>query len=466
MVISCGLKPLKVNEPKTVTDAVGIEMSSTNDSITLKYGAQYIGKRQDAEMKKFRANRLGQFIHWGLYSIPGGEWNGTTYLGAAEWLANFAKIPNATWDSLQYQFNPNKFNAVQWAKMAKASGFKYVTITTKHHEGFCLWPSEFTEFDIENTPYKKDLLKEFVDAYTEAGIDVYFYYSILDWHHKDWRYDIKNQADSLAFSKYFEFAKNQLLELQQKYPEVKGFWFDGTWDASWKKNGKYSYDIQKALKEVNPNVIVNSRLRADDFGSRHFDSNGNLMGDYQSGYERYLPAKNDTLITKIDWEACMTIPVNQWGYHKDWSLSHVKSANEILELIVKTVSLGGNFLLNYGPKGDGTFRNEELEISNSIGNWMSKYADKVIYYGDYANLKPQDWGYYVKNTNSGKFYGVVFNLPLSKLLKIELPNGKKLKVVNFETEKLEYHHHDKMGYFISLPENTPNEPFIFEILME
>jgi len=126
--------------------------------IDVKYGQLTPLPRQDDAMKKWRENRFGQFIHWGLYAIPGGVWEGKTYHGAAEWLKSFAKINQQSWDSLQYQFNPKKFNPAEWAKMAKNMGVKYVTITTKHHEGFCLWPSKFTDLAIESTPYKNDLL--------------------------------------------------------------------------------------------------------------------------------------------------------------------------------------------------------------------------------------------------------------------------------------------------------------------
>ncbi len=204
----------------------------------VKYGQLSKLPRQDEAMKKWRYNRFGQFIHWGLYSIPGGVWKGKTYKYAAEFLRSSANIPASEWDSLMYEFSIKKYDPEKWAAMAKDMGAKYVTITTKHYEGFCLWPSEFTDFDIENTPYKKDLLREFVDAYTAAGIDVYFYYSVLDWHHPDWKYHLKNKADTIAFDRYKEFVKNQLVELVERCPEMKGLWFEGTWDNSWKKNGK------------------------------------------------------------------------------------------------------------------------------------------------------------------------------------------------------------------------------------
>ena len=311
--------------------------------ISLKYGAERLGKRQDADMKRFRDNRLGAFIHWGLYAIPGGEWNGEMYGGAAEWLKAWAKVPADEWLKLMEQWNPTRFNPKAWAKMAKKMGVKYVKITTKHHEGFCLWPSKYTQYTVAQTPYKKDILGEMVKAYNDEGIDVHFYFSVLDWSHPDYRYDIKSEEDEIAFARFLEFTDNQLKELATRYPTVKDFWFDGTWDASIKKNGWWTAHVEQMLKEMLPGVTVNSRLRADDYGKRHFDSNGHLMGDYESAYERRLsdPVK-DLKVTRWDWEACMTVPENQWGYHKDWSLSYVKTPLEVLERIVHAVSMGGN----------------------------------------------------------------------------------------------------------------------------
>ena len=162
-------------------------------------------------------------------------------------------------------------------------GVRYVKITTKHHEGFCLWPSKYTENTVANTPYKKDLLGEMVKAYNDEGIDVHFYFSVMDWSHPDWRYDVKTPEDSAAFSRFLTFTDNQLKELATLYPTVKDFWFDSTWDASIKKNGWWTAHVERMLKEMLPGVTINSRLRADDYGKRHFDSNGHLMGDYESG---------------------------------------------------------------------------------------------------------------------------------------------------------------------------------------
>ncbi len=434
----------------------------------VKYG-QYNGlPRQDADMQKWRANRFGQFIHWGLYAIPGGIWEGKTYPYAAEFLKSSAKIPTATWDSLIYKFDIPEYNAKEWAAIAKEMGVKYVTITTKHHEGFCLWPSEYTDFDIESTPYKKDLLREFVNAYTAAGIDVNFYYSVLDWHHPDWRYDIKTDEDKEAFERLKEYTKNQLVELVTLYPEVKGLWFDGTWDGSWKKNGRFSYELEKLLKEKRPGLIVNSRMRADEYGSRHFDSNGVLMGDYESGYERRLPEPTNKEVLTRDWECCMTIPENQWGYHKDWTISHVKSPLELIEMMVQCTSQNGNFLLNFGPMANGDIRSEERAIAKSIGQWM-KVNGEVIYDCGSADLVKQDWGYYTYHEKTNKVYMVVFNNPVSGKYKVRLPKTHTLLKASMLKQKKVTLHIEQISsteYFVVPNKISHDEPFVIELEIE
>ena len=435
--------------------------------VVLEYGPLYYGKRDDAAMQKWRENRFGQFIHWGLYAIPGGIWEGKTYNYASEFLSSSAKISKEEWAELRHQFSIEKFDAKEWAAMAKDLGVKYVCLTTKHHEGFCMWPSKYTDFDIESTPYKKDLLKEFVDAYDAAGIDVHLYYSVLDWHHPDWRYDIKTEEDKKAFERFKKFTQNQLVELLERYPTVKGLWFDGTWDRSWKKNGKFSYQLEVLLKKKSPGLIVNSRLRADDFGKRHFDSNGDLMGDIESGYERRLPDARDTKVTERDWECCMTIPENQWGYHKDWSISHVKSSNELIEMLVHSVSLGGNFLLNFGPKGDGSFREEEKKLVAEIGPWMRNNG-QAIYGCGYAGLKKMDWGYYTRNEKTGKTYMVVCNIPVSGMLKVQLPGKKKIAKAALlqDGSVLKLEKYDSDEFFVILKDKTAGQPFVITLDLE
>lgn len=433
--------------------------------VELKYGANRLGKRHDAAMEKFRDNRLGAFIHWGLYAIPGGEWNNKVYHGAAEWLKSWAKVPTDQWLQLMDQWNPQKFNAKKWAQAAKEMGVKYVKITTKHHEGFCLWPSKYTKYTIANTPYKKDILGELVKAYNDVGIDVHFYFSVLDWSHPDWRYRIKSEEDSIAFQRFLTFTDNQLKELATRYPTVKDFWFDGTWDASIKKNGWWTAHVEQMLKELIPGVTINSRLRADDYGKRHFDSNGHLMGDYESAYERRLPDPvKDLQVTKWDWEACMTIPENQWGYHKDWSLSYVKNPTEILQNIVHAVSMGGNMVVNFGPQADGDFRPEEKNVIKTIGRWMDKYGE-CIYGCDYAGLSKQDWGYYTRKQD--QVYMVVFNPPYSKQLRVQLPKGHQiLEATLLNGEKVQVTETTRNEYNIGMPKEGAQEPFVIRLKLK
>ena len=210
-------------------------------------------------------------------------------------------------------------------------------------------------------------------------------------------------------------------------------------------------------------MTVNSRLRADDYGKRHFDSNGHLMGDYESGYERRLPDPvKDLQVTQWDWEACMTVPENQWGYHRDWSLSYVKTPAEVLERVIHAVAMGGNMAVNFGPQPDGDFRPEEKALASYIGQWMKRYG-QCVYGCDYAGWDKQDWGWY---TTDGEYvYMIVFNAPYSSLLTVKTPKdvsvesavmidgGRALEVI--ETARNEYN--------VRMPSADPGEPFVIRL---
>ncbi len=428
--------------------------------IVLVHGSHRQGKRTDEAMSKWRGYRLGQFIHWGLYAIPGGEWNGKSYNGAAEWIRSWDGMPKSAYDSLIYKFNPTKFNPSAWAKTAKDMGVKYVTITTKHHDGFCLWPSKYTNYTIANSPYKKDIIGPLVKAYDAAGIDVVLYFSIMDWSNPNWRYDIKTEADSLAFNKFKDFTRNQLMELLKLYPQAKGFWFDGTWDKSWIKQAAFVDDLEKEIRALRPGIIIGSRWRPDDFGKRGMDSNGNPMGDYEQGWERKIPNKIED-VHGNDWECVMTVPENQWGYNKAWK-GHLKTVNELLEMEVKCVSLDGNFVLNFGPKGNGEIRKEEQDLAAGIGDWM-RINSAAIYNCGYAGFDKQDWGYVTqKRDDADKNYLLVFNVPVSNALRIKIPTGKAIKKVYLLSQPndiFEPEHITGNEYFIHLKKAEYNNPF-------
>lgn len=393
----------------------------------LMYGAQTLQRRQDETARRFRHDRFGQFIHWGLYSVPAGTWEGVTYDFAAEFLPKSAQIPDRRWQQLAAEFTIEQFDAKAWARTAKRLGARYLTITTKHHDGFCLWPSAFSDFTVAHTPGRRDLLGEIIRAYEAEGLAVHLYYSVLDWHHPDWRYRIETPADEAAFARYLEFAADQLRELATRYPTVRGFWFDGTWDESVRANGQWTLQIELMLKDLIPGLLVNSRLRADDHGVRHHDSNGAMMGDFFSGYERRLPNPWDHAVAEHDWEACMTIPQGSWGYHAGpEAVRSRKHPAELIEQLVQAVSLGGNLLLNYGPKGDGSIPAFELDVAREVGAWLELNGDAVYGCGMAPDWDYPGWGYYTRNESTGIIYAIVTRRPVSGVLPIQLPPASRL----------------------------------------
>jgi len=388
-------------------------------SMPLKHGAHRIGKRTDAEMQRWREHGLGQFIHWGVYAIPGGFWEGKYYPGAAEWIRSWKEMPKEAYDNLYKEFNPTGFNATQWAKQAKDMGAKYMIFTTKHHDGFCLWPSKYTDYTIAQSPYKKDILKQVVDAYTKEGIDVHLYFSIIDWNYKGYRSSPPvTKQDSISYESFKTFTRNQLIEILTNYPTIKGLWFDGSWDKAWINESAWVDELGQELRAMHPGLVIGSRFRADEFGKRHYDSNGDLIDDYDQTWERDLPNSIDDL-NGSDWDCVMTVPENQWGYHSEWK-GYVKTSYDLIEMMVKAVSLNGNFVINFGPDGKGNIRPEETTLAKEIGEWM-KVNQEAIYGTYHSTVKKEDWGYFTQKGN--KLYMCVFNKPINSQLKIEIPKG-------------------------------------------
>jgi alpha-L-fucosidase len=403
----------------------------------LKHGAHAAEKRTDAAMQRWRGYGLGQFIHWGVYAIPGGLWDGKTYTGAAEWIRSWKEMPKEVYDNLYRQFNPTRFDARKWAKQAKEMGARYMIFTTKHHDGFCMWPSRYTDYTIAHTPYKKDIVKELVEAYTAEGIDVYLYFSIIDWSHPGYLSGgninspqvkeafqsgkgcnpFKSAEEKDGYEAFKTFTRNQLFELLENYPQIKGLWFDGSWDVTWVSNAAWVDSLGIELREKHPGLIIGSRFRSDEYGNRHEDANGDLLDDYDQRYERNLP--KDLKETKgFDWECVMTIPENQWGYHRDWSWTYVKTPYDLIEMAVKANAMDGNFVINFGPDGEGNIRREECEIAKEVGRWMTVNGE-AVYGVRHSILEKQDWGFATQKGDT--VYLTLFNKPLNNRVRVKLP---------------------------------------------
>lgn len=297
----------------------------------------------NSRMKWFAEARYGMFIHLGLYSQVGGVWKGKQVNGYAEWIQSKVKIPRDEYSQLLMTFNPSKFDADFIVGTAKQAGMKYLVITSKHHEGFCLWDSKYTDYDVASTPFKgRDILDELNKACQKHGVKFGLYYSILDWHHRAQSgLDVHNQIVEGRKQEYVEYQKNQVLELIERYdPAV--LWFDGDWAKWWTMED--GIDLYNAIRAASSKVIVNNRVAKREL----FDLD--YVTQEQQHFKGTFPKH---------WEGCYTMN-ESWGYSKhdnNW-----KKAQTVYDKLKDINEKGGNLLLNVGPDGNGQIQPEAIAI--------------------------------------------------------------------------------------------------------
>jgi alpha-L-fucosidase len=368
--------------------------------------------RKEQRMKWWKDARFGLFIHWGLYSVPAGEWKGET--NHAEWIRTTAQIPVTEYEKFVQQFDPEKFNATEWVQLAKAAGMKYIVITSKHHDGFCMFDSKQTDFDIMSTPFHRDVMKELSEACRKEGIQLCFYHSIMDWHHpdylprRDWEKD--RPAAGANFSNYISYMKNELKELLTNYGKIGVLWFDGEWENTWThEKGK---DLYQYVRGLQPSIIINNRVDVGREGMQGLTKVGEFVGDFGTP-EQEIPA---TGVPGIDWESCMTMN-NNWGYNSHDS--NWKSSEDLVRKLIEIASKGGNFLLNIGPTSEGAFPQPGIERLKDIGSWM-KINGESIYETQASPFKKLSWGRCTqKNINGGtRLYLHVFDWPVDGKLMV------------------------------------------------
>jgi len=394
-------------------------------------------RRTDAAMDHWRADRFGIMIHFGIYAVPGGVWHGKTIPYAAEWIKSAAGIPTAEYEALTNEFNPTNYDPVAWAKTFKAAGAKYVVVSTKHHDGFCLWDSKYTDYDVMATPYHRDLLRPLAEAVRAEGIDMGFYYSIIDWHHPDYRAAIHTPADAEAYARYIQYMKNQIKELLTEYGPITTLWFDGRWDPAYKTQPQIGKDLEAYCRSLSPGLVLGDRVRA-------YDS----LADYNSGYERRLPETTPP----TDWESCMTMTENSWGYHQSWTGNGWKTPGHLCELLARCASMSGNFLVNIGPKPDGTIRSEERLRLHRMGDWM-KVNGEAIYGTEGFNLPGLPVGDLA--TRKGQtVYVFLFRWPETDKLKLKGLTLSKAELLTASgPQPLALEHADTV---VGLPSETPD----------
>ncbi|MBL8724925.1 MAG: alpha-L-fucosidase [Planctomycetes bacterium] len=325
---------------------------------------------QDQRMAWWREARFGMFIHWGLYAIPAGEWQGKKDYG--EWIRDSARIPVDVYDQFQPKWQPAQFDADAWAKLAAAAGMKYLVLTSKHHDGFALFDSKATEWDVMNTPHGRDICKELAAACARHGVRFCTYHSIMDWHHPDylprrpWE-AAQRSAEGADFERFERYLHTQVTEVIQNYrPAV--MWFDGEWEHTWShERGLRLFELCRRLA---PDMIVNNRVDVHRGGMAGFNGSDEAVGDFATP-EQEIPA---TGMPGVDWESCMTMN-RHWGWNQ--ADTQWKSTKELLRNLVDIASKGGNYLLNVGPRADGTFPPLAVQRLIEIGAWMQRNAASI-----------------------------------------------------------------------------------------
>jgi len=379
---------------------------------------QESGAERAARMEWWRQARFGMFIHWGLYSVAAGEWNGREVGGVGEWILTHGQIPIDEYESLRLRFNPVDFDAKAWVDVARRAGMKYIVITSKHHDGFCLWPSALTEWDVAATPFGasgRDPLGELYKACEAAGIRLCFYHSIMDWHHPDYlprrAWDKRDSADADP-ARFRAYLRGQLKELLERYPKIGVLWFDGEWEETWThEDGCALDDLVRSLKS---SIIINNRIDKGRAGMSGLTQGDHFRGDFGTP-EQEIPAHG--LPDGVDWESCMTMN-GTWGFKANdhgW-----KSAETMIRMLVDIASKGGNFLLNVGPDGRGRIPQPSIERLDAIGRWLAPHGEAI--YGTRANpLGALPWGRCTARTTElggTRLYLFVFDWPTDGRLRV------------------------------------------------
>lgn len=448
----------KGDEDKTMANqAKSRDKKAIDDALSGWWTASM--KTHDARVAWWRDARFGMFIHWGIYSLPGGEWKGKRVDGYAEHLMRKEKIPRAEYLELAHQFNPVKFDADKWVKAARQAGMRYLIITAKHHDGFAIYNSKVSDFNVvKQTAWKHDPIADLSAACKKYGIKFGFYYShAFDWEHpdapgndwdyknpggdlnlyggRDW-YDLHPELLPKAVRYVDEKAIPQIKELLNLYhPDI--LWFDTPQKLPLSENIR----ILQAIRETDPNVVVNGRL------ARSTNLN---MGDYKNTSDRpaeFFPVDGD-------WEAIPTTN-ESYGYSK-YDKSH-KPLGFFIQLLAKSASRGGNLLMNIGPMGDGEFAPEDVNILNGLAKWMDKNSES-IYRTTKTPLPFQSWG--VSTRKGNLLYLHVFNWPINKSIivgGIKSDISKAYLLADPSKKELSFKRIDSLDVRISVPSQAPDQ---------
>ena len=398
----------------------------------------------------FQDAKFGMFIHWGVYSV----------LGVHEWVMETQSIDKATYEKLPAFFNPTEFDAEAWVLLAKSAGMKYITITTKHHDGFAMFDSSISDWDIvDRTVYKKDIIKQMAEACRKHGLKLFLYYSQLDWHHNDYypRGDTGKKAgrpDNGNWEAYLDYMNGQLTELLTNYGDIGGIWFDGWWDkkeADWQL--RKTYDL---IHQLQPQAMI---------GSNHHQA-PNEGEDFQM-FEKDLPGENkggfsgDSKVGSLPLETAETM-AHRWGFSLQDKA--YKSTKELIQYLVKAAGYNSNFLLNVGPMPNGKIQPEFIETLEAIGEWTNSYG-ATIYGTRGGPIPPQSWG--ISTQRDNKVYLHIMDWKTDNFY-FPTMEGKSRTVTDFQTKTSLKYQTNTYGTLVALPkERDPDQAdFVLEVSLK
>ncbi len=420
----------------------------------------------DQRMNWWREAKFGMFIHWGVYAVPAGTYKGKQIEGIGEWIMSYGDIPTEDYEQFAKQFNPEKFDAETWAKAMKQAGIKYVVITSKHHDGFGLWDSKVSDYDIVDfAPYGKDILKALSEACKKQGIKFGLYYSIMDGHHPDaqlvtnsedidWHKPVENKN----FNHYLEdYMKPQLKELIMAYdPEI--IWFDGEWIPNYThEQGQALYQYVRSLKE---NILINNRVDKGRQGMQGMNKQDqSYAGDFGTPEQEILDTSSD-----LDWESCMTMN-DTWGfksYDHNW-----KSTETLIHNLIDTAAKGGNYLLNVGPTAEGLIPQPSIERLEAIGNWLSVNGEAIYTteklkstFGEGEHIR------YTKKKGESVYYAISLKVPSKNIVFKHVRPKKESKIYLLGNETaLEWMYSESESLQIKIPKslNKETKAWVFKI---
>jgi alpha-L-fucosidase len=411
-----------------------------------------------ADTRWFEEARFGMFVHFGPYSV----------LGAGEWIMYSRPIERNEYLRLQDFFNPQAFDAKAWVKTAKDAGMKYIIITSRHHDSFSNWDTKQTEWNIMNTPYGKDILRQLADECRAQGMKLGFYYSLLDWMREDYQWETGRRSKSLGrtegtsdWEHYIEFMKAQITELLTGYGDIAVMWFDGHWDqtANGTENDQNTVvdwhypEIYGLIRRLQPNCLIANNHHTNP-----------IAGESYQVFERDVPGENTAgysggvSIAKMPLETCQTIN-NTWGFNI--IDNKYKSTTELLHLLVRTAGTGANLLLNVGPMPDGRIQSECTERLQTMGQWLGKWGHTI--YGTRAGwIKPQPWGAVTLSGKTAYIHVLDGKAAEGGKITIEIPGFRSAKWLNVDG-KLAYAR-SKGSVTFTLPEGLDPVDSIIEVV--